>query len=217
MPDYAAQRHNMVVSQIQPNGVNDEALLKAFEQVPRERFVPAAKRSVAYADAPLEIVHGRYLLAPRTFAMLLQLAELESTDRVLDVGCATGYSTAVLARLAARVTALEQDADLVRIAIDQLREAGAANGAVVQGPLADGHRQAAPYNAIVVNGGIEQTPQTLLSQLAEGGRLVAILQQGPRGQGIVYLKEDGRIGHRLAFDAAVAVLAGFRRPAGFVF
>lgn len=217
MPDYATQRHNMVVSQILASGVTDDRLLSAFEKIRRERFVRTEKRAVAYADAPIEIVHGRCLPEPRTFAMLLQLARIEPRDRVLDVGCATGYSTAILANLAAHVTGLEQDADLLRIATEQLHGEGAANITLVQGSLADGHRQAAPYDAIIVNGGIEQAPTKLLSQLAEGGRLVAILRQGARGQGVVYLKEEGRIGHRLAFDAFAPVLAGFRQPAGFVF
>lgn len=217
MPDYAAQRHNMLVSQILTNGVSSDALLKALDQVPRERFVPAAKRGVAYVDAPIEIVHGRCLPEPRTFAMLVQLALIKPTERVLDVGCSTGYSTAVLAKLAAHVTGLEQDADLVRIALEQLHATGTSNATVVQGSLPDGHRQGAPYDAIVVNGGIELAPQKLLAQLAEGGRLAAILRQGARGQGIIYEKENDFIGHRLAFDAIAPVLPGFRQAPGFVF
>lgn len=217
MPDYAAQRANMVMSQIHANGVTEAAILDAFGNVPREHFVPAEKRSVAYADAPVQIVHGRWLLEPRTFAKLIELGEVDHADTVLDVGCVTGYSTAVLAQLARRVVGLEQDVDLVRIASEKLREAEVHNAAIVQGSLAEGARGNGPYNVIVIEGGIEQTPQRLLAQLADGGRLVAILQRQAQGHAIVYLNEGGRIGHRLTFDACAPVLNGFREPAGFVF
>jgi protein-L-isoaspartate(D-aspartate) O-methyltransferase len=217
MPDYVAQRQNMVASQVYANGVTDEPLLASFLEVPRECFVPAEKRSVAYADAAIELVHRRWLLAPRAFAKLLQLAEIQPTDSVLDVGCATGYSSAVLAKVAARVVGLEEDADLVRIASEALRGTGLANVSVVQGALAGGNPAAAPFDVIIVEGGIEQTPQALLMQLREGGRLAAISLQNGQGQAILYLKEGNRVGHRTAFDASAPVLNGFRQPAGFVF
>lgn len=217
MPDTAAQRLNMVESQVRANDVTDVRVHAALREVPRERFVPAVKRSIAYADAAIELVPGRYLLEPRTFAKLLQLAEIRPIDSVLDIGCATGYSTAVLAKLAARVTGLEQDADLVRIASDMIPAVGAANVRVVQGGLAQGHRADAPYDVIVINGAVEQVPGMLLGQLAEGGRLVAVLQDGAQGRAVLFLRQDGHVGHRAAFDAAAPLLAGFRQPAGFVF
>ncbi|HEX4078392.1 MAG TPA: protein-L-isoaspartate O-methyltransferase [Rhizomicrobium sp.] len=217
MPDFVAQRQNMVASQVHADGVVDESLLASFGEVPRERFVPAEKRCIAYADAAIELVHRRWLLAPRTFAKLLQLAEIEPTDSVLDVGCATGYSTAVLAKVARRVVGLEEDADLVRIASEALHGSGLANVSVVQGALAEGNRAAAPFDVIIVEGAIEQTPQTLLSQLAEGGRLAAVFQRNGLGQAILYLKEQNRVGHRMGFDASAPVLNGFRQAAGFVF
>lgn len=217
MPDYVTQRYNMAASQVFANGVVDERLVAAFREVPRERFVPAAKRETAYLDAPIEIVHGRWLLAPATFARLVQLAGIYPLDQVLDVGCLTGYSTAVLARLSSRVVGLEEDAELVRSAVERLHEMPLANAQVVQGALFEGHRPTAPYDAIVVNGGIESVPTRLLAQLGEGGRLVAIRQHGVQGRAILYLKENGQTGHRLAFDASAAVLSGFRETAGFVF
>jgi protein-L-isoaspartate(D-aspartate) O-methyltransferase len=216
MPDFVAQRQNMVASQILASGVTDERLMNAFAEVPRERFVPSAKRGVAYADAAIEVVPGRRLLEPRTLAMLLRLAEIDESDSVLDVGCATGYSTAVLAAISRRVTGLEQDADLVRVAEDALRECGCRNASVVQGSLVDGHRGDAPYNVIVVEGAFEQTPEPLIAQLAEGGRLVGILQRAEQGHAVLYLKEQGRIGRRIGFDASARVLSGFRRAAEFV-
>jgi protein-L-isoaspartate(D-aspartate) O-methyltransferase len=217
MPDYAAQRLNMVESQVRANDVTDVRVHAAMHEVPRERFVPAAKRAVAYADAAIELVPGRYLLEPRVFAKMLQLAEIGPADSVLDVGCATGYSTAVLAKLAGRVIGLEEDADLVRVASDMLAAVGVGHSQVVQGALAGGYKAGAPYDAIFVNGAVEHMPEALLAQLAEGGRLVAVLQQGAQGRATLFRREDGHVGHRAAFDASAPVLAGFRQPAGFVF
>jgi len=217
MPDFHAQRLNMVASQILANEVTDDRVLEAFRQVPRERFVPPQKLALAYADAPIELVHGRWLLEPRTFAKLVQLAEILPSERVLDVGCATGYSTSVLARIARQVVGLDQDAEFLRIATERLRDAGSLNASIVQGPLAEGNRAMGPYDAIVVNGAIEIRPEKLLAQLAEGGRLVAVFQHDAQGHAVVYLNERGRVGRRLAFDASAAVLNAFREPAGFVF
>jgi protein-L-isoaspartate(D-aspartate) O-methyltransferase len=217
MPDYAAQRRNMVEAQIRANDVTDTRIQAAMGEIARERFVPAAKRAVAYADVPVEVVAGRYLTDPRSFAKLVQLAQVKPTDTVLDVGCATGYSSAILARLAKHVVALEQDADLVRIAIDMLQAVKAQNAEVVQGSLAGGYKAKAPYDVIFVNGAIEAEPETLLSQLAEGGRLAAIVRKGEFGRARLYIRQGGHAGHRADFDASVPLLAGFRAPVGFVF
>ncbi|HEY3776460.1 MAG TPA: protein-L-isoaspartate O-methyltransferase [Rhizomicrobium sp.] len=217
MPDYARQRQIMVASQVLAGGATDERLLDAMGEIPRERFVPGDKRSIAYADAPLEVVNRRWLLAPATFARLVQLAVIAPGDNVLDVGCTTGYSTAVLAKLARRVVGLEEDADLVRIASEGLHAMQVGNAQIVQGALADGHPAENPYDVILVEGAMEQEPERLLAQLAEGGRLVGILHYEPQGHAMLYLKEYGKVGRRMAFDASAQVLAGFRAPAGFVF
>jgi protein-L-isoaspartate(D-aspartate) O-methyltransferase len=217
MSDYAAQRINMVESQVRANDVTDVRVVAAMRTVPRETFVPGSKRAIAYADVPIEIVPQRYLLDPRSFSKLLQLAGIGPDDAVLDVGCATGYSTAVIARLARRVIGLEQDATLMRMASDALPAAGAKNAAVVQGALAEGFREKAPYDVIFINGAVEKVPDGLLAQLAEGGRLVTVIQSGKPGQAALYLREHGRIGHRFAFDASVPLLTGFREAVGFVF
>jgi protein-L-isoaspartate(D-aspartate) O-methyltransferase len=217
MPDYAAQRSNMVASQILANDVTDTRLLAAFAKIERERFVPGAKRALAYADAQVEIVPGRWLLDPRTFAKLLRLAEIFPEDKVLDVGCTAGYSTAVLSLIAGRVVGLEQDADLVRVASEAVRTLPAPNATVVQNSLPDGYGTAAPYDVIVIEGAIEAAPHALLAQLADGGRLVTIVRNEVQGHAVLYLNEQGRIGRRVAFDASAHVLAGFRQPAGFVF
>jgi protein-L-isoaspartate(D-aspartate) O-methyltransferase len=208
-------RFNMVETQIRTANVTDQRILAAMNAVAREKFVPSAARALAYADVPVAVAQGRYLLDPRSLAKLLQLAQIKPTDRVLDVGCGTGYSAAVLARLAAEVIALEQDADLVRIASELLANV-VGKVELVQGGLIEGVKDRAPFDVIFVNGALEQAPEILLSQLAEGGRLVAVLKDG-QSRAWLFLKENGHIGKRPDFDADVPLLAGFKKAMGFVF
>ena len=215
MPDFLTQRLNMVEAQVRANDVTDPRIQDAMREVAREQFVPSAKHGIAYADAAIEVVRGRYLLEPRTFAKLLQLANIAADETVLDVACATGYSTAVLSRLCKSVIGLEQDADLVRVASETLT--GIANAKVVQGSFVEGFRDAAPNNVIFINGAIEVVSDALLAQLAEGGRLVTVVHEGALSRAYLFLREHGRIGHRIAFDAAAPLLAGFRESVGFVF
>jgi len=217
MPSFAAQRLTMVESQVRPNDVTDPRICAAMAEIPRERFVPSSKAAIAYCDQPIEVSPGRYLLDPRTFSKLAALARIESMDSVLDVGSATGYSAVVLGRLAHNVIALEQDAELVRLAYGLCPAVGAANVIVTQGALNQGLRAKAPYNVIFVNGAIEQRPDTLLSQLAEGGRLVAVVTEGPVGKARLFVREHGGISVRDAFDANPPLLVGFARSVGFVF
>jgi protein-L-isoaspartate(D-aspartate) O-methyltransferase len=216
MPDFRAQRLNMVESQVRTNDVTDVRIQEAMREVPRERFVPSLKQAVAYADTIVEAVPGRFLLDPRTFSKLAELAEIESTDRILDVGCASGYSTAVLSRLAHEVIGLEEDAELVRVAADVLRSLRDSSR-VVQGKLADGYAAGAPYDVIFVNGAIEELPPALERQFAEGGRLVVVLRTGPQGRGYLFLREHDRMSSRADFDATLPLLTGFSRPKSFVF
>jgi protein-L-isoaspartate(D-aspartate) O-methyltransferase len=216
MPDFRAQRLNMVESQVRTNDVTDVRIQDAMREVPRERFVPSAKQALAYADTVVEVVPGRFLLDPRTFSKLAELAEIEPTDRILDVGCASGYSAAVLARLAHEVIGLEEDAELVRVATDLLASLGFGSR-VAQGKLADGYAAGAPYDVIFINGAVEELPPVLERQLAEGGRLVVVLRTGPQGRGNLFLREHGRTSSRADFDATVPLLSGFSRPKSFVF
>jgi protein-L-isoaspartate(D-aspartate) O-methyltransferase len=208
-------RFNMVEAQIRPANVTDQRILAAMNAVAREKFVPRAAVALAYADVPVQVAPGRHLLDPRSFAKLVQLAQVTADDRVLDVGCATGYSSAVLARLAADVIALEQDADLVRAASGLLANP-VGKVEVVQGALIEGVKDRAPFDVIFVNGAIERVPESLLSQLAEGGRLVTVLKDG-QSRAWLFLKENGQVGKRPDFDADVPVLAGFKKAIGFVF
>ena len=208
-------RFNMIEAQVRVNDVTDARILAALDAVPRETFVPTAARALAYADVPVAVAPGRYLLDPRSFAKMLNLAQVGAGDRVLDVGSATGYSAAVLARLADSVVALEQDAELVR-ASSQLLANVQGKVEVVQGGLVEGAKAQGPYDVIFVNGAIEQVPETLLGQLAEGGRLVAVLKDG-QSRAWLYVKEQGQVGRRPDFDAGVPVLAGFKKAMGINF
>jgi protein-L-isoaspartate(D-aspartate) O-methyltransferase len=208
-------RFNMIEAQVRVNAVTDPRILAAMDAVAREKFVPRSAQALAYADVPVAVAPGRYLLDPRSFAKMLDLAQVGPDDRVLDVGCGSGYSSAVLGRLAKEVVALEQDADLVRAASELLAN---VQGKVelVQGALIEGVKAQGPYDVIFVNGAIETAPETLLGQLAEGGRLVAVLKDG-QSRAWLFLKENGQVGRRPDFDADVPVLAGFKKAMGFVF
>ncbi len=217
MTDFAAARKQMVDSQLLPNKVTDASLIEAMGAVPREAFLPQALRGVAYVDEDMPVAPGRYVMEPMVFARLLQEAEVRKTDAVLDVGCATGYSAAVLARMASVVVAVEENPELVQQATANLAQAGADNAAVVAGPLTQGYPAQAPYDVIVLEGAVEEVPASLLDQLAEGGRLVAVIAGRGIGKATLYSRTGGIIGHRQLFDAGVPLLPGFVREAGFVF
>lgn len=218
MTDFAAIRHNMVESQIRTNKVTDARVLAALEAVPRELFVPKRLQGVAYVDEDLAIAPGRYLMEPMVLARLLQAAEIESDDVVLDIGCATGYAAAVLARLAATVVAVESDPTLAEDATARLAELDVDNVAVVEGPLEQGYATQGPYDAIVLEGGVDAVPETITGQLAEGGRLVAVVTGGSRvGKATLMLRVHGALSRRVLFDAATPLLPGFRIEPGFVF
>ncbi len=218
MIDYAAARLTMVDSQLRPNGVTDGAVLGAFLAVPRERFVPPALHGIAYVDDDLPLGGGRALMEPMVLARLLQAAAIGARERVLEVGAASGYGSAVIARLAAEVVAVESDPGLLGTAKTRLRELGVANAQLVEGSLTQGHPAAAPYNVIVFEGAIARVPDAIAAQLAEGGRLVAVVQEGESiGQAMLMTRTAGILSHRPIFDAATPLLPGFQAAPSFVF
>ena len=214
---YAAARHNMVLSQLEPNRVTDAAVTKAMDTVPREKFVPAALAGVAYLDEDLQIAPGRFLMEPRVCGGLVQAAQVRSSDVVLDVGCGTGYSSALLAYLGATVVALESDAGLAKQATEILIALSVENAAVVSGDLAAGLPDQGPFDVIMLGGAIPAVPDALCSQLSEGGRLLAVLGDGRIGEATLISLSDGVLSRRALFDAALPPLPGFERASGFSF
>ena len=218
MPNYATARLNMVENQIRPNRVTDERLLVAIAEVPRERFVPKRLQGNAYVDQDLALGDGRYLMEPVVFARLLQAAAIGPGDVVLDIGCGTGYSAAVLGKLAGTVVALESDAALAEQAIEALTELDVDNAAVVEGPLDEGYPRQAPYDVIVLGGSVDAVPDAIADQLVEGGRLVAVVNVAPTVGNIeVIHRLRGGLSRRQLFDAAVPILPGFAAEHSFVF
>lgn len=221
--DYAVQRMKMVDGQLRTTDITNPRLLAAMSDVPREAFVPAAKRSLAYIDEDLEVSsagdagQARYLMNPSPFGKLVQLADVQPGDVVLDVGCGTGYSTAVLSKLATSVIALESDEALCATATETLSELDFDNVAVVHGSLLEGYKSEAPYDVIFVGGAVDRVPDSLLAQLREGGRLVVVEGQGNAGVACIYIKENNVISHREEFNAAVRPLIEFKREPAFEF
>lgn len=221
MTNFAAARHNMVESQLRTNKVTNMAIIEAFEAVPRELFVPKPYRGIAYLDEDLPIGEGRHLMEPLVLARLMQEARITDTDAVLDIGCATGYSTAILARLSASVLGLEAVETMVDEANRLLTELNCDNAAVIHGPMHEGYAKQAPYNVIVLNGAVETIPPILLDQLAEGGRLVTVLREPGQiagvGRAVIVTRIGGVVSRRVLFDAATPLLPGFAKELGFVF
>lgn len=216
--EYSAARLNMVDGQIRPNKVTDQRVVDAFLAVAREQFVPAGLRGVAYVDKSIAIGKGRYLLEPMVLARLLNDARIQATDMVLDVGTGSGYSAAVIGRLAAAVVALESDSELAAQANQAMQMQGVDNAAVMHGPLNAGWARQAPYNVIILQGAVGAVAPALLEQLADGGRLLAVVMP-ESGQGVarLYQKTGGQISVRVLFDASAALLPGFEARADFQF
>ncbi len=223
MLDFAAARRMMVDGQVRTADVTDPRLLDAMFATPREGFIPARKAELAYLDLDLPLgegdaAAGRRLLKPMVLAKLIQAAGIGPQDHVLDVGCASGYSAAILGQLAGSVVALEEDAGLAREAGEALARAGLAHVRLVTGPLPAGAPAQGPYDAIVLEGATEVVPTTLLLQLKSGGRLVCVLGRGPDGKAMLYTRTaEGDPSGRPVFDAAAAILPGFAAAPSFVF
>jgi protein-L-isoaspartate(D-aspartate) O-methyltransferase len=220
MVDAATQRINMVESQVLPSDVTDHRILRAMRELPRERFVPASLAGLAYMDEALPLTPAgpgrRWLLAPRVEAKLLQLADIGDGDNVLDVGAATGYSAAVIGGMARSVVALESDEGLASSARTNLGNLGIGNVTVASGRLAGGWPNRAPYDAIIIEGSIEFTPEDLLDQLKDGGRLVAIVNEQKIGKATVWKRFGLSMDARVAFDASAPELVDFSKAPAFI-
>lgn len=217
MFDAVTARRMMVDGQVRTADVTNLDLLAAMLAVPRELFVPAGQAGQAYCDGDIALGGGRALLKPMVLAKLIQAAQVDAGARVLDVGAATGYASAVLSRIVGSVVALEQDAALAAIAKETLARVGAANVTVVTGPLIAGWPVDASYDLILLNGATEIVPDALGRQLKADGRLAGIFGRSPNGKAMIYRMIEGHLVGRPIFDAGAPVLPGFVAPLAFVF
>ncbi len=221
--DFSQARVKMVDGQVRTTDVTDLNLITAMLDVPREEFVPAERRALAYIDEDIQIAPAqdgnaaRFLMEASPLAKLLQLAAIAPGDIVLDVGCGTGYTSALLSKLASSVIALESDSFLAAQANEKLAAQGCDNVAVVQGELSKGYAGEAPYEVIFLGGAVESVPQALFEQLKEGGRLVAVEGRGNAAIAKIYLKSGGQVTARRAFNAAIKPLPGFESVPAFQF
>ncbi len=217
MINFKAAREAMVDCQVRPSDVTRYPIIEAMLAVPREDFVPRRLREVAYLGEHVPLAPGRVLLDPRIFAKMVDALELGGSDLVLDVGCGQGYSTAVLARIAEAVVAVEEDPDLAREAEAALVRHSVDNAVVHPGPLNAGVARHGPFDAMIFQGAIEVFPELLLEQLKPGGRVAAIFVEDGRSQARYGAKVAGAMTWRRIFDATAPLLPGFARTKAFEF
>ena len=234
MTDFALQRKNMVESQVRPSDITDRRIIRAMGQVPRERFVPEASRSIAYRDEAIQLSAAkagqpaRHLLSGRTLAALIQMMDLGDQDRALIIGAGSGYSAAVLSTIAASVIGLECDGALAALAaretsmLEPAATLASANAPqshvnIVTGPLTAGHATGAPYDAILIEGAVTAVPTALLDQLKDGGRLVAIQIEQGVGRASQWRRSGSTFASRAVRDMNATVLPGFEARPSFVF
>jgi len=225
MVDFATQRLNMVESQVRPSDVTDRRITSAMRRIAREEFLPDTARAIAYADTDLAVNIGdagaraasASLLAPRVLARMIQGLEIGDADIVLNIGCGTGYETAILSQVAQTVVAIDSEPALVAHATAALEKTGIDNAVVIEAPLADGHAEEGPYDAILIAGLIDDVPAALLDQLKDGGRLVTVISTGRFGAVTQWRRFGDSFDRRWLFDAGAPRLHAFDRPAAFAF
>jgi len=215
--DFEAARRKMVENQIRTRDVTAHSVLQAFLTVPRENFLSEKSKTIAYVDGDIQIAPGRYLMDASTLAKLLQLSAISKTDRVLEIGAGNGYAAALLANLAGSVVSIESDQALAAEAGEKLAALGYGNVKVVTGELEAGSRDGAPFDLILFNGSVEEVPPTLIDQMVEGGRLIAVIGYGNAAQATMMVRDQGQVSASSHFNASVKPLPGFRRAKEFVF
>lgn len=216
--DFETIRRNMIECQIRTNKVTDPAILEAMAALPRERFVPKARQAMAYVDDDVPCGSGRSLMVPMVLARMIQEAGLGPNDAVLCIGAGTGYSVAVMAKIARVVFALESVPELARQAGELLAELNLDNAVVVEGPLQDGWPDESPYDVILFDGAVPEVPSAVLGQLAEGGRLVAVIEGDEAiGRVTLFARVGESISRRRISEAVINRLPEFNKAQEFVF
>lgn len=220
MNDFAAARTHMVDCQIHPSGVDTPAILQAFETVPREAFVPESFRSVSYRDEDLVFPDGRFLLDPMLHARMIEALEPSPSDIILDIGCLTGYSSAILSSLVSTVVAIEENGDYLKRAVETLQSLTICNVAGYKAKLNKGYPKNAPYDLIFVNGSVSNPPVPLIKQLREGGRLVCVVKPPGQSTGSAALFQslgNNDFSSYTLFEASCPYLPGFEPEPAFTF
>lgn len=217
MDDFTARRITMVDTQVRPHDVTKFPVINAMLATPREAFVPADARGLAYVDGPVTLSGERVLLDARSIGKMLDALEVTPKDLVLEIGAGMGYTTALLAHMAEAVVAVEEDADLASEAEAALSAQQVDNAMIVQAPLVAGSPKHGPFDAIVIFGGVSQIPQSVVDQLKENGRIMAIFMKGALGEARLGRKIDGRVSWRMDFNATAPVLPGFAAAPAFEF
>jgi protein-L-isoaspartate(D-aspartate) O-methyltransferase len=216
-------RSSMIQSQLLTGSIRDASLLSAMQDIPRELFVPDKYKLSAYLDEDIEISTGRYLMEPLVFARLVSLAGINSNDKVLCVACGTGYSCAVISRIADKVVGLEEIRDVAETARQNLKALSINNAEIITAPIATGSNTAPPYDVIFIEGAVQEIPDSLKKQLADNGRLVTIENYATKadsftglGKAVIYTKIAGDLSKRIAFDASVPLLPAFKKNQFFL-
>lgn len=223
MADFVSLRRNMVDCQLRPNDITDLRILEAMNDVPRERFVPEELKLTAYADKDINLVGRgeeggpRAMMSPMALAVLVDLADLQSSDYVLDIGCLSGYSSAVLAQIAESVVAVESHPHLVKLATETLSDLEIVNVAVVECGLKEGQPNQGPYDVILINGAVEAVPDGLLDQLKDGGRLVTVVFENGVGHAERFVKSGSVVSSSRKRDLTAPLLADFEAESSFAF
>ena len=216
--DTRVARMNMVEGQIRTNKVIDRRIIDALFDIPREEFLPESLRSIAYVDADIALGQGRFAMEPMVLARLVQAAEIRASDHALDLGAGGGYASALLARLAGDVVAVESDPALASLARSALAKNGAPQISVIEGALTDFAKLRGPFDVILINGAVAQIPTALTDRLEEGGRLVAVHRAGGGvGHAVLVKKMLGVLSQRVLFDANTPFLPEFAPVESFVF
>ena len=221
MTGFSSARQHMVDGQVRPSDVTDARIIDAMLAVPREAFAPASQRALAYLDLDLDVSEAasarRFLIKPVVTAKMLQAAGIGASDKVLVAGSASGYTAALVARLAGQVTATESDPAQVAMAMAVLSELGLGNVTFQPSTAAEGYLGGAPYDVVVLDGATEIVPERLYAQLREGGRLVGVFAMTSPPRAMIVTRSHGDFGSRSLFDATAPVLPGLERLPAFVF
>ncbi|MCK5295907.1 MAG: protein-L-isoaspartate O-methyltransferase [Alphaproteobacteria bacterium] len=207
--NYLKARRNMIEKQLRANGVTNALILKAIEKIARENFLPQNIQFLAYSDDTLHLGNNRYAMNPLLTGRLLQIADIKPDDVVLDIGCNTGYMTALLSQLASTVVALENEIEFYDKALENLSKLDIDNAVVINSVLQNGLLEQAPYDVIIIEGMIPKTPEIIYKQLNENGRLISIIAENSLGHATIITRKAGKLEQKVLFETNTPVLIGF--------